>query len=76
MDLSQPGKDRLLPTGEATDNAHVESFNGTMRAECLVQHSARGLLANTRLEIGIECESSSQGSGGAHAKRICKTDGG
>ena len=30
IDLSRPGK--------PTDNAHVESFNGTLRAECLDVH--------------------------------------
>jgi putative transposase len=31
IDFSRPGK--------PTDNAHVESFNGTLRAECLDVHS-------------------------------------
>jgi putative transposase len=30
IDFSRPGK--------PTDNAHVESFNGTLRAECLDAH--------------------------------------
>lgn len=30
IDFSRPGK--------PTDNAHVESFNGTFRAECLEAH--------------------------------------
>jgi putative transposase len=30
IDFSRPGK--------PTDNAHVESFNGTFRAECLNEH--------------------------------------
>jgi putative transposase len=36
--VSQPGADRLLAAGKPTDNVHVESFNGTLRAECLDVH--------------------------------------
>ena len=72
IDFSRPGK--------PTDNAYVESFNGTLRAECLDAHwfadLPEAIRADRGLEIGIQCESSSQGPGGADAKRICKTDRG
>jgi transposase InsO family protein len=37
MDLwaYQNGAQINSPPGKPTDNAHVESFNGTLRAECL-----------------------------------------
>ena len=39
MGLSAQGADRLLAAqGKPTDNAYVESFNGTLRAECLDVH--------------------------------------
>ncbi len=38
MGLSEWCEDRLLPTGKPTDNAFVESFNGTFRCECLDTH--------------------------------------
>jgi putative transposase len=38
MGVPQPGEDRLLPTGKPTDNAYVESFSGTLPAECLDAH--------------------------------------
>src|SRR5438105_15672637 len=36
--LSQPGANRLLAAREADRHAQVESFNGTVRAECLDVH--------------------------------------
>ena len=62
IDFSRPGK--------PTDNACVESFNGTLREECLDAHwfsdLAEARQLNRGLEIGIE--SSSQGPRGADAK--------
>jgi len=44
MDFSRPGK--------PTDNAHVESFNGTLRAECLDAHWFDSLAeARERIEL-------------------------
>jgi putative transposase len=50
IDFSRPGK--------PTDNAHVESFNGTLRAECLdvhwlLVHDLAGDQANQRILAGI-----------------------
>ncbi len=50
IDFSRPGK--------PTDNAHVESFNGTLRAECfrcaLVRDADRGEASHRGLEAGIQ----------------------
>jgi len=49
---------------------------GRMPGCSLFQYYGGGLPTDTRLEIGIQCESSSQGPGGAHATWICETDRG
>ena len=68
IDFSRPGK--------PTDNAYVESFNGTMRAEYLDDHwfgtlpEARQLIQAWRSEYNVSRPK--RALGGAHAKRICK----
>ena len=65
IDFSRPGK--------PTDNAFVESFNGTFRAECLNAHwfdTARSQGTDRGLEAGIQCESSSPISRREDARRI------
>ena len=50
IDFSRPGK--------PTDNAFVESFNGTFRAECLnaplIRNSGRSTAINRGLAAGIQ----------------------
>ena len=55
IDFSRPGK--------PTDNAHVESFNGTLRAECLDVHWFASL---------TEANKSSR-AGGANTMRVVLT---
>ena len=38
MGLREQGENRFSRPGKATDNAHVESFNGRLREECLNSH--------------------------------------
>jgi len=57
--FSQPGK--------PTDNAYVESFNRTLRAECVDAHWHMDL-GEARQQIDP------WSSRGADAERICKTD--
>jgi len=38
LGVSQPRTDDFSRPGKPTDNAHVDSFNGTLRAECLDAH--------------------------------------
>jgi putative transposase len=72
IDFSRPGK--------PTDNAYVESFNGTLRAECLDAHWFGDLAESTSADrvvaYRLQCEPSSQGTGRADAKRICQRDRG
>jgi len=64
IDFSRPGK--------PTDNAHVESFNGTLRAECLDVHwfasltEAKQVIEGWRREYNEK--SSSQVSGRTNAE--------
>lgn len=66
IEFSRPGK--------PTDNAFIESFNGTLRDECLNTHwftmleDARA--KSRRLAGRIQCESSSQSAGGDLASRV------
>jgi transposase InsO family protein len=46
IDFSRPGK--------PTDNAHVESFNGTLRAECLDVHWFATLIEGKSSSLGGE----------------------
>ncbi len=66
MAFSRPGK--------PTDNAFVESFNGTFRAECLNAHWFTSLTEAQQIvetwRAGIQRESASQGSRGEDAQRI------
>jgi putative transposase len=38
MSALQQGQNRVQQTGKPTDNAFIESFNGTFRDECLNAH--------------------------------------
>jgi putative transposase len=72
VDFSRPGK--------PTDNAFVESFNGTLRAECFDAHwfstpaDAVEQIEAWRREY-IESRPH-RALGGEEAERICKTDRG
>jgi transposase InsO family protein len=58
IDFSRPGK--------PTDNAHVESLNGALRAECLDAHESRGQADHRSVVAGIQRESRPHR---AHGKR-------
>ena len=62
-------EDRFLALWEPTDNAHVESFNATLRAECLDAHwlaslaEARQIIEGWRREYNESCPHRAQGRG-------------